>query len=427
MKIGVLLRSSAHLPYVYNIINELGNTHTVVLILERGWDKKIKEKVANSTLLKHNVKLLRAPAISKWQRLLLEFKEIVSAIQYINQYSEHSFYTKRWLGYLKRPARILARKIAKHSNDKNLALIKSILAKQFSTSRHKSFIEKNQIDKILATSSNLRFSGQEFFICSASSNKIPTYGMILTWDNVTTKSIMLNVPDKIFCWNQFHQTNLINKHSISANNIIQVGPIYFEKWLKLRPEEVSSPKKEFNILYLGSSANITGKEERLLERLIFIAEKFFSNNNKRKLQISYKSHPAKKIKLNSIYNAKNYDDFGLTVKLEDEKQLAQMFAQQDLIIGVNTTALIEATFVNKNVFTLMDAPKRTDEIIPHFLEMIESYNIKQVTLGFNEDEMENLTEICSEILSNDTEQQKTNGESIVSQPSKIIAEYIGNY
>ena len=230
----------------------------------------------------------------------------------------------------------------------------------------------------MATSLNLRFSQQNFVVATANRLNIPTFYPVLTWDNLSTKSFLTIQPRKVFCWDEGQRDWLTKNHFFPNENIEICGPIYFEKWfgaISRRSVARNRAKKIVKVLYLGSSANIIGKEETLLMQLCACAREAERITGS-KFVVTFKSHPAKKISLPKFFRAFDYDKFGLPQNKEEEENHLYLFEKSHLVFGVNTSAMIEASLVNNHVFALVPEQKARQKSVHHFEKMLDQFSIK---------------------------------------------------
>ena len=195
--------------------------------------------------------------------------------------------------------------------------------------------------------------------------KIPCIYLVRSWDNLTNKSSMNIFPDHIFLWNesQVDEMKKIQKNSDSKCHII--GAHLYEYLLynqtnnEIKDLENLDKHKKI-ITYLGSSSQIVEDELEFFY-------KFLQNINPNILkdyQIIYRSHPLgigkspidqikHKVEKIKNYNVKfipeldNINNFHN--KILDKKLYTETIKKSDLLIGINTSAMIEANFFNKKV------------------------------------------------------------------------------
>ena len=148
-------------------------------------------------------------------------------MSYLRRKETTEFYTKRWMLYQPRMIRYLCRyKIFRGFKIKrlfNLVINISYLA------YHKSIkdkIKECDYDCMISTAANLRFSNENEYILAAKHLGLKVHYPILTWDNLTTKSLVLNIIDHIYVWNKLQQEHCKKIHHIKSEKIIISGSLF---------------------------------------------------------------------------------------------------------------------------------------------------------------------------------------------------------
>ena len=79
-------------------------------------------------------------------------------------------------------------------------------------------IKECDYDCMISTAANLRFSNENEYILAAKHLGLKVHYPILTWDNLTTKSLVLNIIDHIYVWNKLQQEYCKKIHHIKSEN-----------------------------------------------------------------------------------------------------------------------------------------------------------------------------------------------------------------
>lgn len=190
---------------------------------------------------------------------------------------------------------------------------------------------------------------------------IPLIGFVLTWDNLTTKSLIQVMPDLIFCWNKFHKRELMEYHKVSEDRIEMVGPYTLEKWLK--PQKATrrdkfceryklNPQRPI-LTYLCSSPAIAGdKEEKKVLEWASAHEDY---------QIIVRPHPDNPIELTNKWVP---NPAAVTIGGGDA---FDTYFHSEKLFCLNTSAAIEAMLIGKPVEAIDPAGTNTDSI--HYREL----------------------------------------------------------
>ena len=296
------------------------------------------------------------------------------------------------------------------------SIVRNILEKLFYFSFKLSkypVIEKKIIkntDLLLIGPTNLRFSPEYSLYLLAKKSKKEVYIPVLTWDNPSTKLIFYPLPHKFFAWNysQYHHLNKF--HRVKKSHIEVFGSLYFERFANANRKENLMDKDnsdiQFNflknisssniseigkvnlpekyLLYLGSSANIHEENQERMN-IMFILETIYKYKDFDDYKIIIKPHPANPINIYKLFvelGEKQFNKiqihFGdfpvLNNDLEEQRILLK---NASLIIGVNTSAFLEAFLMGKNVYSLLISEKaKIQKINPHFLTISSCKQLK---------------------------------------------------
>ena len=97
---------------------------------------------------------------------------------------------------------------------------------------------------------------------------IPTALCVASWDNLTNKGLIREIPDRIFVWNEAQRREAIELHGAKPENVVLSGAQLFDHWFNMAPTESRetfcqkvnlNPQHPF-ILYIGSSRFIAPDE-----------------------------------------------------------------------------------------------------------------------------------------------------------------------
>jgi hypothetical protein len=187
-----------------------------------------------------------------------------------------------------------------------------------------------------------------------------------SWDHLTTKGLIHEVPDHVLVWNDMQRREAVELHGVDAACVLVTGAQAYDDWFKARP---SLPRAEFCrkvglpydrplLLYLCSSPFITPYEVGFVRRWI-AAIRSAADPELRRAAILIRPHPQ---------NAEQWQAFDAAVfetvavwpragaNPIDRDARADYFDSMyysDGVVGVNTSALIESGIVGRPVFTVL--------------------------------------------------------------------------
>ena len=188
--------------------------------------------------------------------------------------------------------------------------------------------------------------------------KLPTILMIASWDNLTTKSTFHVLPDAVFVWNESLAEEAVVLHEVPHEKIHVTGAQTFDYLFEMKPscdyktycEKLGVRSDKPYIVYLGSSASISGDETGYAREFLSFLD------NKEDVSVVLRPHPL---------NAQIWDDFSapnLVVSpkggvwpnaFADKQDLFDVLFHAKAVVGVNTSAMIEAAIMDKPCVTIM--------------------------------------------------------------------------
>jgi hypothetical protein len=228
-------------------------------------------------------------------------------------------------------------------------------------------------------------SSQVEYVKSAGRLRIPAGVCVASWDNLTNKGLIKVVPDRVFVWNETQRREAIELHGIPAERVVATGAQLFDEWFARRPattrEEFArklglAPDRPY-VLYLGSSAFITegAGEVEFVERWIG-ALRASGDERVRGLGVVVRPHPGAPRRwqdrdLGRFGNAVVWPAVGVNTVAEDARtDFFDTLSHSAAVVGINTTAMIEAGIVGKSVLTIL-APDFAQETTLHFRYLLE--------------------------------------------------------
>ena len=228
-------------------------------------------------------------------------------------------------------------------------------------------LEEYGADVVLASPVVDIGSPQVEFIKSALRLGIPCAICVASWDNLTNKGLLRVVPDRVIVWNEVQRRELEEMHGIPRDRVVTTGGQKFDAWFDRRS---TRKRKEFlgtvgldpsrpYVLYLCSSVFIAPDEVGFVRRWIR-ALRESDDERLRELGILVRPHPQNAAQWAGVDLAE-LDE--VRVWPREGEYPDEASAQNDFydsvahsvgVVGVNTTAQIEAGIVGKPVYTILD-------------------------------------------------------------------------
>ncbi|MCC6175798.1 MAG: hypothetical protein IT305_10885 [Chloroflexi bacterium] len=235
------------------------------------------------------------------------------------------------------------------------------------------FIAEQAPDAVLVTPLIDFNSPQVDHLKAARALGVPTGLCVASWDNLTNKGLVLIEPDLVTVWNQAQVREAVELHGIPAEKVVVTGAQLFDEWFARRPStlraefcrRIGLPSDRPVVLYTCSSVWIAPHEVPFARRWLHALRS--SDGPLRDAGVLIRPHPQ---------NAAQWDgvdlcDLGpVAVWPRDPAQQVDARSKADFfdslshsaaVVGINTSALIEAGIVGRPVFTVLDQEFRSSQ------------------------------------------------------------------
>jgi hypothetical protein len=246
------------------------------------------------------------------------------------------------------------------------------------------FVRDHAPDVVLATPLVKYASTQVEILKSARAAGVPTGICVASWDNLTNKGLLKFRPDRVFVWNEIQRREAVELHAIPTDRVVVTGAQLFDEWFERRP---SGTREDFLrraglepgepcVLFLGSSSFIGGVAEPEFVAAWIEALRSSGDEVLQRAGIMVRPHPS----MASLWADVDLSRFGnavlwppTSVKPVGDDARATFFdslAHSSAVVGINTTAMIEAAIVGKPVLTVL-GPEFEQETTLHFHYLLE--------------------------------------------------------
>ena len=190
---------------------------------------------------------------------------------------------------------------------------------------------------------------------------------IFSWDNVTSRGPILNVPDYFFVWN-FYVKNEIMKYYKYPEDQIKIVSVPFYDFFQVNAPnnnvEIHDSKKELTVLYTTGETSFLDYEPNLVEEI------YKAMNERYDLRFIIRLHPLDKLsnyKVHKYSNVKIVEPTSQIIRIKDKEEYYfsqndyQMYVEQllksDLILNIASTVTIDALILGKSVANINFMPK----------------------------------------------------------------------
>ena len=216
-------------------------------------------------------------------------------------------------------------------------------------------------------------SRQPEFILAAQRLGIPAVACVRSWDNLSTKALFHCRPTLVTVWNETMRREAVEMHGLDPETVVVTGAQKFDAWFargpSTTPEEFRAraglrPDRPF-VLYLCSSQFIAPREREAVARWV-AALRSRGGDELAGLGVVIRPHPdnqgpwagagaAGALGEQVVVYPRPGEGDPDAIAGADEQAVADFYdsiAHAEAVVGVNTSALIEAAIVGTPILTL---------------------------------------------------------------------------
>lgn len=221
------------------------------------------------------------------------------------------------------------------------------------------FIRSHAPDVILITPLIDFGSYQTDYVKSAHALGIPMAFLPFSWDNLTNRGLVRIPPDRALVWNEHQKREAVTYHDVPEQDIVVTGAPRFDDFFAMQP---TSSREQFCaragldpslpfLLYLCSSYFVAPDEVNFVRTW---AQMIRRDARVKRCGILVRPHPANSepwegAELGDVGNAAIWKE---PPKVQADPALYESLLYASAVIGLNTSAMIEAAIVGKSVFTI---------------------------------------------------------------------------
>jgi len=254
------------------------------------------------------------------------------------------------------------------------------------------FLASQQPDVLLVSPLVHFGSAQADLAASARRLGIPLWMLLFSWDNLSTKGCLHEEPDLMFVWNEQQRAEAARLHGYPTDRVVVVGAPRFDRFFDLRPalerQEFHAPlgldAGRATLLYLCSSRLIAPNELEFIRRWLTTIRRS-GVAALRAANVIVRPHPdVDLLGENGRYERQRWTDLPaldsavarpfndahavvLRTSVRDPEGLYESLVHSTAVVGLNTTAELEAGIVGRPVFTIASGDSQQATLHFHYL------------------------------------------------------------
>jgi hypothetical protein len=232
------------------------------------------------------------------------------------------------------------------------------------------FITSHTPDAVLITPLINLGSSQIEYQRAARGLGIPNALCVWSWDHLSSKALIRDWPDRVFVWNEVQRQEALNLHGVPADRIIVTGAQCFDQWFHRQPSRdraafcahVGLPDDRPFVMYACSTLfdHSPPEAQLVVEWIRRIRASRLAHLQH--IGILVRPHPSRLFEWNDI----DLSTMGSTVLWgrnpldpESKADYFDSMYHSAALVGLITSAFIEAGIVGREVHTVLD-PKFED-------------------------------------------------------------------
>ena len=193
---------------------------------------------------------------------------------------------------------------------------------------------------------------------------IPVVFAPFSWDNLTNRGLIRVQPDRLLVWNDIQKREAVELHGVDPARVVVTGAARFDDFFAMQPAtsredfcaQVALDPSQPLLLYLCSSEFVAPREVEFVGRWIQ-AVRAAEDPRLRHASILVRPHPAhlrqwRGARLPAVANVACWRD---KETMNADQGLYDSLFHADAVVGLNTSAMIEAGILGKPVHTILSA------------------------------------------------------------------------
>jgi hypothetical protein len=220
------------------------------------------------------------------------------------------------------------------------------------------FLQAEDPDVVLVTPLINFGSAQADYVKSAKALGIPVGFPVFSWDNLTNKGLIHVVPDRVFVWNERQAFEATKMQGVPAEDVVVTGAPRFDDFFRMTPgisredfctEHRLDPARPI-LTYLCSSAFVAGDERGFVTRWI---DEIRQAPALARCNVVVRPHPRQKTVWKDFVPAGGRVAVTLPRSISTDQTLFDTIHHSAALVGLNTSAQLEAGIVGRPVFTIL--------------------------------------------------------------------------
>jgi hypothetical protein len=207
---------------------------------------------------------------------------------------------------------------------------------------------------------------------------------VASWDHLSSKALLRAMPDRVVVWNDMQRAEAVGLHGVPADRVVVTGAQCFDQWFGRAPSRSRSafcervglrPDRPF-VLYVCSSLFSGTADEPAIVQEWIRAVRGSSDPRLKDIGLLIRPHPSRvwEWKGREPAGYRNVAFFGShAVDAQSKDDYFDSMYYSAAVVGVNTSAFVEAGIVGKPVHAIMlpEISRANQEGTIHFRYLLD--------------------------------------------------------
>jgi hypothetical protein len=228
----------------------------------------------------------------------------------------------------------------------------------------RAFIEAYGPDVVLITPLIGLGSSQIDYLRAARAMGIPTGLAVWSWDHLSSKALIRDLPDRVFVWNDTQRAEATTFHRVPPEQLVVTGAQCFDRWFGRLPSrdreafcrDVGLPADAPILLYVCSAPFIGSQPEAPFVADWVARVRASAPPGLRGASILIRPHPSRRKEWEDVdlSEHQNVVVWGRSpINASGRNDYFDSLYHSTAVVGLNTSAFIEAGIVGRPVFTIL--------------------------------------------------------------------------
>jgi hypothetical protein len=232
----------------------------------------------------------------------------------------------------------------------------------------RAYMEAHRPDVVLITPLVNLGSSQIDYLRAARAMGLPTALCVWSWDHLSSKALIRELPDRVFVWNETQKREAVMLHRVPAPRVVVTGAQCFDRWFDRQPARdrasfcraVGLPADRPFMLYVCSAPFIGSAPEAPCVMDWLRRVRAHASPRLRGVPILVRPHPSRRaewaqvdpLELQALGDVVIWGGDN-PIDTQSRADYFDSLHHSSLVVGLNTSAFIEAGIVGRPVHTIL--------------------------------------------------------------------------